>query len=219
VEGGGDEKPFRWKGRYIQRAGGTLGRGLLCVLSSPSGGGKTTVIREVLKRRPEYRYSISSTTRPRRPGEVNGKDYFFLTEREFRTKIAKGEFAEWAEVHGYLYGTSRRFIDGCLKKGQVVLLDLDVQGGLAVKRLYGNHSLLIFLKPPSLEVLVNRLKGRKTESEAEIKRRIQRIPEEMAKAPFYDFVLVNDKLEATVEKIIGLIEKHRERSTEVKGND
>ncbi len=180
--------------------------GLLCVLSSPSGGGKTSVIREVLKRRPEFEYSISATTRSRRGHEVDGKDYYFLSRDEFQGRIKAGDFVEWAEVHGHLYGTPKSALQNQLAAGKVVLLDIDVDGGLQIRELFPDRSLLIFLLPPSMDVLVERLKGRSTESEEQIKKRLERIPKEISQAVKYDVIVINDDFNKTVKKVIWLIE-------------
>jgi len=187
------------------------GKGLLCVLSSPSGGGKTSVIREVLRRRPDFGYSVSATTRPRRGHEVDGQDYYFLTRDAFKERIQADDFVEWAEVHGHLYGTPKSALETQLSAGKVVLLDIDVDGGLQIKKLYPEHSLLIFLMPPSLDVLIARLKGRSTETEAQIKKRLERIPKEMARAKEYDVILINNDFEETVKKVIQLIDLNLER--------
>jgi len=184
-------------------------KGLLCVISSPSGGGKTTVIKEILKRDSSLAYSISATTRPQRGEEREGEDYYFLTEEEFKEKIKRGEFIEWAEVHGYFYGTPKAPIEGFLKQNKVVLLDIDVCGGLAVRREYPECSLLIFLDPPSLESLTERLKKRGTDSEEEIKRRLQRVPWEMEKAELYDYRVINDDLDTTVKEVMRIINDKR----------
>ncbi|NOY78136.1 MAG: guanylate kinase [Calditrichaeota bacterium] len=194
-----------------------VGKGLLCVLSSPSGGGKTSVIREILRRKPDYTYSISATTRPRRGHEKDGIDYYFLSKKDFEEGIKRGDFIEWAEVHGHLYGTPRESIEVKLKQGKVVLLDIDVEGGMAIKRLYTDRALLIFLKPPSVETLVERLKKRSTETEAQIKKRLERIPKEMAFADFYDVVIINDDFDQTVNQVIEAIETYR-KQVEVKKN-
>lgn len=194
-----------------------MGKGLLCVLSSPSGGGKTSVIQEVLRRKPEYDYSISATTRPKRGHEIDGKDYFFLSEKEFKEKIKKGDFIEWAEVHGYLYGTPRESLETKLADGKIILLDIDVEGGMSIKKLYPDQSLLIFLKPPSVETLIDRLKHRSTETEAQIQKRLERIPKEMAYADFYDAVIINNDFDRTVTEVIETIEMNRNQ-LEVKRN-
>jgi len=194
-----------------------VGKGLLCVLSSPSGGGKTSVIREVLRRKPDYTYSISATTRPRRGHEIDGIDYFFLNKKEFEERIKRGDFIEWAEVHGYLYGTPRESIEVKLSQGKIVLLDIDVEGGMAIKKLYSDQAFLIFLKPPSIETLIERLKQRSTETEAQIKKRLERIPKEMAFADPYDVVIINDDFNRTVDEVIKAIETYR-KQVEVKKN-
>ncbi|RKY78885.1 guanylate kinase [candidate division KSB1 bacterium] len=186
-----------------------LQRGLLVVISSPSGGGKTTVIQELRRRCPELKYSISATTRPPRKGEKNGRDYFFLTEAEFRNKIAAGEFIEWAEVHGYLYGTTRQYLEPLLQQGETIVLDIDVVGGLNIKKLYPQDSLLVFLKPPSVKELFTRLWKRGTEATTEIVKRFSRVPWEIAKAKEYDVVIVNKDLTKTVNKIIEVIQNYK----------
>ena len=164
------------------------------------------MIREVLKRRPDFEYSISATTRPKRGHEVDGKDYYFLTREEFKKRIEAGDFVEWAEVHGHLYGTPKSALQAQLAAGKVVLLDIDVDGGLQIRKLFPDRSLLIFLLPPSMEVLTERLKGRSTESDEQIKRRLERIPKEISRAAKYDVIVVNDDFNETVEKVISLIE-------------
>lgn len=184
-------------------------RGLLVVISAPSGGGKTTVIRGVLASgNGNFRYSISSTTRLRRPNEVNGRDYQFLSLEEFKDKRKNGEFVEWAEVHGNLYATPREPLDRWLQEGRIVFLDLDVKGGLEIKKHYKEAALLIFIHPPSLESLVDRLKERKTETQAEIDRRLKRVPEEMQKSKLYDYQILNEKLNKTTDEILKVINNH-----------
>lgn len=184
-------------------------KGLLVVISSPSGGGKTTIIRKVLASgHGDYQYSISTTTRQRRANEVEGKDYFFLSETEFEEKKLKGEFVEWAKVHGNYYATPKRQLEQWLEQGKIVLLDLDVEGGVAIKERFGESALLIFVRPPSFESLKQRLQKRKTESEEEINRRLQRYPSETKKAELYDYQIVNADLDTTVKEIIEIITHH-----------
>ncbi len=185
-------------------------RGLLVVISSPSGGGKTTVVRRLLEKGgEEFTRSVSATTRAPRPGEVNGRDYYFLSEEEFRQRIAKGDFVEFAEVHGHLYGTLREQIERELRGGKVILLAIDVQGGLSIRRAFPEDSLLIFLAPPSLEVLEQRLRGRGTDAEEEIRRRLARVPMEMEMASHYDRLVVNDVVERAAEEILQAIRARR----------
>jgi len=185
-------------------------RGLLVVLSSPSGGGKTTIIKRILARYPDqYVYSISATTRKPRPGEVDGKDYFFLSEQQFQDDIKKGRFLEWEQVHGYWYGTRKDYIEQCINDGKSVLLDIDVNGALRVAKNYPDRVVTIFIQPPSLEELIQRLRNRKTDSAQEISRRLERIPMEMKKAKLFDYVVVNNNLDQAVDQVIGIVERIR----------
>jgi len=183
--------------------------GLLVVLSSPSGGGKTTVINEILKHNDQkFEYSTSATTRQPRPGEINGKDYSFLSEQEFLAKVRQGEFLEWEQVHQFYYGTPKDRIDQLLKEGKTVLLDIDVMGGLNIKKLYPENAITVFIEPPSLEKLIERLKNRQSESPQEIDKRLKRIPLEMKMKYQYDYIVINDKLKTTVERVIEIINKY-----------
>lgn len=186
--------------------------GLLVVISSPSGGGKTTIIHKVLATgNSNYRYSISATTRPRRGNERDGADYFFLTLNEFNEKRDIGEFVEWAEVHGDYYATPKWKLDQWLAEGRIVLLDLDVDGGLAIKESYRDLAVLIFINPPSYQSLVERLKSRQTESQAQIEKRLQRYPKEIEKSKHYDYRIVNEQLDSTVQEIIKIINERVEK--------
>ena len=184
-------------------------KGLLVVISAPSGGGKTTVIRRVLASgNGDFTYSISATTRQLRVGEVDGQDYHFLSLEEFNRKKEKGEFVEWAEVHGNYYATPRTPIERWLNEGKTVFLDLDVNGGLEVKKYFNDSALLIFIKPPSVESLVQRLRGRKTETQHEIDKRLKRVPEEMHKSQRYDYQILNEDLDNTKTEILEIIRNH-----------
>lgn len=187
-------------------------KGLLVVISAPSGGGKTTIIRQVLAAgNDNYRYSISATTRPRRGNERHGKDYFFLTTEEFEARRARGEFVEWAEVHGHYYGTPKQQLDKWLAEGRIVFLDLDVDGGLQIKKKYQDSAVLIFIDPPSYESLVERLQNRHTENREQIDKRLQRYPKEMEKAQDYDYRIVNEDLDSTVNEIKKIVNHHIEQ--------
>jgi guanylate kinase len=180
------------------------------VLSAPSGAGKTTIVHEIFERFPAIRFSVSLTTRERREGEVEGRDYRFLTEAEFSQARDSGELAEWAVVHGDLYGTPRDDIDRSLEGGHLVLLDVDVQGGESLMDAYP-HAVSIFLLPPSLEVLEERLRGRGTETTEAIDRRLTNALEEIEYAEQYEYVIVNREIDETAEVVAQIIraEEHR----------
>lgn len=180
--------------------------GLLILFASPSGGGKTTVIHKLIEKFPDkFVYSVSSTTRTPRPNEIDGKDYLFLSVKEFQKRVRKNQFLEWEEVHGYYYGTDMDFINRSLKSGKNVLLDLDVNGSLAVAKKFDGKVITIFLTPPSLDELVNRLQNRKTDSKEDIKKRLTRIPMEMEKSKHFDYIIQNDNLETTVNKVLDIL--------------
>ena len=168
--------------------------GLLVVISSPSGGGKTTICDRLREQNPSYRYSVSVTTRPKRADEVNGRHYHFTTEDDFRQRMHHEEFAEWAQVHNHYYGTSRAFIDQILENRQVALFDLDVQGGLQIKQAYP-QCVLVFIMPPSPEELEERLRGRQTDQEEVIRTRLENAKIEMTYWSKYDYAVVNDQLD------------------------
>jgi guanylate kinase len=174
-------------------------RGLLFVISAPSGVGKTTLIQRILSERPDLRFSVSCTTRPPRPGEVPGKDYHFLSDDEFDSGIESGRFLEWAGVHDRRYGTDGEQIENWLCGGTDVLLDIDVQGALQVRCSYPEaHT--IFILPPSLVVLEQRLRKRETDSEEQITKRLLAAGREIQESPWYEFIIVNDELnEATTD--------------------
>jgi len=180
-------------------------KGRLFVISSPSGGGKTTVIKELIKRSSDLYYSVSATTRSPRKGERDGIDYFFLGEETFFQKIEQEAFVEWAKVHGEYYGTLWSQIERCLKEGKRVLLDMDVQGGLNLKKTRSD-AVLIFLLPPSMELLEKRLLERGTESHEDLTKRLRTARKEMKIADEYDFQVINDKLEDTVEELRAIIQ-------------
>jgi len=187
---------------------------MLVVLSSPSGGGKTVTTKLLLKKHPEFARSISVTTRKKRRREKNGRDYYFVNQKEFRSKIKKGEFIEWAKVFGDYYGTAIENIRKAEGKKEVLILTLDVQGALSVKRKYP-QSVLIFILPPSLRELKKRLVRRNTDRPETIKMRLKFSLKEIGFCKKYDYVMVNDSLKGIVgliEKII-IAEKHKTERT------
>jgi len=163
-------------------------------------------------------YSVSATTRPRRPHEVEGRDYFFLERDEFRRRVAAGDFVEWAEVHGELCGTLRSQIDAALRAGKNVLLDIDVQGGQAVRTIY-RDAVLIFLLAPSMESLEARLRGRGTDSEERIRLRLENARRELALVREYDYAVVNDDLAAAQRQVVSIIVSETLRTKRRAGPD
>ena len=175
------------------------------ILSAPSGGGKTTIARALLKQRTDIGYSVSCTTRQPRGTEVHGKDYYFLSRTDFLTKRQRGEFAESAEVHGNMYGTLRSEVLRVLESGQHVLMDIDVQGAVQFTRVFP-QSVTIFILPPSAEVLLDRLRGRQTESAQQLADRLQSALQELQSVDEYEYVVVNDDLDLAIKRITSIIE-------------
>ncbi|HVH69287.1 MAG TPA: guanylate kinase [Gemmatimonadales bacterium] len=181
------------------------------VLAAPSGGGKTTIARELLRRHPEaFGYSVSATTRKPRADERDGAAYHFLTPEEFRRRVQAGDFLEWAEYAGESYGTLRTEVERVLASGRHVVLDIEVKGARQVRKAYPRPaSVIMFVIPPSPRVLIERLRGRRTESEAQLQRRVEIASREVetARSEFgsvYDHVLVNDDLDTAVQEVIDL---------------
>jgi len=185
-------------------------KGLLVIISSPSGGGKTTVIKKLLKDYSSDKlvYSISMTTRPKRPGEINGIDYWFVDEKTFLQNIENGNLLEHEQVHNHYYGTPKAPIENWLKEKKAILLDIDVKGAGSIKAKFRDDCVSIFLKPPDLSVLIERLKKRSTESEKELETRLSRVKTEIESANQFDYIVVNDELHRTVKKIQEIIFKH-----------
>ncbi|HET9453950.1 MAG TPA: guanylate kinase [Gemmatimonadaceae bacterium] len=175
------------------------------ILSAPSGGGKTTIARALLARRPDIGYSVSCTTRQPRPGEIQGKDYYFLSRTEFLAKREHGEFAESAEVHGNLYGTLRSEVLRVLQSGKHVLMDIDVQGAAQFTRVFP-HSVTVFVLPPSAEVLVDRLRMRQTESAQQLADRLISALQELQSVDEYEYVVVNDNLEQAIQRVGSIVD-------------
>ncbi len=170
------------------------------VLAAPSGTGKTTIAHRLVEGTGEFVFSVSATTRQPRKGERNGMDYEFMTREGFQGMVDGGEFAEWAEVHGNFYGTPRRTLEEATARGEFVVLDIDVQGARQIRTAFPN-ALLVFVIPPSAEVLVSRLTKRGTEADEEVVRRLRNARKELARATDFDHVVVNDDLERAVEEV------------------
>ncbi|BDS12614.1 guanylate kinase [Aureispira anguillae] len=178
----------------------------LIIFTAPSGAGKTTIVRHLLKVRKDISFSISACTRTPRYGEVSGMDYYFLSSDEFKRKVENGDFVEYEEVYdNQFYGTLRSEIERLWGLGKHVLFDIDVKGALSIKQKYGEDALSIFVKPPSFEVLKERLMNRKTEDEASLRKRINRVKEEMTYERHFDMTLINSDLKqalAEAEEIV-----------------
>ncbi|HEU5319413.1 MAG TPA: guanylate kinase [Methylomirabilota bacterium] len=183
-------------------------RGTLFVVSAPSGAGKTTLCREVRLRVPELAYSVSCTTRTPRPGEVDGTDFRFVDEPVFRRMLQAGEFAEWAAVHGHLYGTPARPLEAALRAGTDVLLDIDTQGAAQLRARYP-EAVLVFIVAPSLAELEQRLRERRSDAETEIARRLRRAREEVALWRTYDYLIVNRDVKEALEQLAAIIQAER----------
>ena len=179
----------------------------LVVFSAPSGSGKTTIVRHLLTVETlPLAFSISATTRAPRGKEINGKDYYFLSVEEFKERIEQGHFLEWEEVYpNQYYGTLKSEVVRLWQSGKAVLFDLDVVGGLAIKRQFPKQTLAIFVQPPNLETLIERLKNRKTEDQIALNKRIDKAPAEMAQAKFFDAIHINEDLEQAFEKATSLV--------------
>lgn len=180
--------------------------GKIIVFSAPSGSGKTTILQRVFTEFPDAVFSVSATTRKPRTHEVHGREYFFLTEEEFMQKVGAGEFAEWERFYDYCYGTLRSYIAESVENGKMVFLDLDVKGALSIRSAFPEAT-LIFIMPPGIEALEQRLIKRNTESDEDLKKRIDRAKMELGFADRFDYVIVNDDLEPAVQKTIETIKK------------
>jgi guanylate kinase len=176
-------------------------RGLLIVVSSPSGAGKTTLCRRLIEEFPEVMFSVSYTTRPMRRGEEEGTDYHFVDDSSFDAMIKKGDFAEWAEVHGHRYGTTVAAVRQALEGGRHVLFDIDYQGGRQLKAKFENEAVLVFVLPPSLEELERRLRKRATDAPEVIERRLRMARDELKQYGLYQFLIVNDDLPRAYDRL------------------
>jgi guanylate kinase len=186
------------------------GRGILFVVSSPSGGGKGTLIQRVLKKVPNLSYSVSFTTRTPRNGEVDGREYFFVDEENFEAMVAAGEFLEWAHVHGKLYGTASTQVANEIAAGRDIILEVDVQGAASVRTLMAD-SVSIFILPPSFEILKERLRARGTDSPEELDLRLRRAPFELKDYSAFEYVILNDDVDRAANQMAAIIHAERAR--------
>ena len=180
--------------------------GKLVIFSAPSGSGKTTIVRELLKSFPQFEFSISATSRKPRGQEQNGVDYYFMTNEEFCQRVERDEFVEWEEVYeGTCYGTLKSEMERIWSKGNVIIFDVDVMGGINLKKLFGEDACSMFIMPPSIEELERRLRGRGTDSEETILKRVAKAEFELSKAPEFDYTVVNDDLQVAIEEAKAII--------------
>ncbi len=184
----------------------------LVIFTAPSGAGKTTIVRHLLDRFDNLAFSVSATTRARRPHEQHGRDYYFLSPEEFMQRVKNGDFLEWEEVYpGQYYGTLRQEVERLWKEGKDVIFDIDVKGAWKLKQAYPDRSLAVFVMPPSKEALLQRLRDRHTEDEESLRKRMARASAELEWAPRFDVVLVNDRLEDALQQAEQLVSEFLQR--------
>jgi guanylate kinase len=191
-----------------------MAEGAIFIISGPSGGGKTTLVKKILSNTNDLRFSVSYTTREPREGEVNGDDYIFVTEKEFRAMVERGEFAEYAEVHEHMYGTPKAELERAKASGLDLILDIDVQGAGQIKKKYG-LGVYCFVLPSSFDILRERLIERKSENPEEIEERLLDAQKEMEEIENYDYIIINDELDEAVECMASIISSARCRRERV----
>jgi len=191
-------------------------RGIIFILSAPSGAGKTTIWRAALERMPEIEFSVSLTTRRPREGEVNGKDYQFVSEDEFKRRCDGGELAEWSHHFGASYGTPRSPLDRAVADGRDILLDIEIRGAHQIRTNYPHDSVAVFVLPPTAKDLEDRLRKRGAEDEQEIQRRLNRAREETAALPEYQYLIINDNIAGSVERFESIVTAERSRVARIR---
>jgi len=185
--------------------------GLILILSAPSGAGKTSLCRELFKMFPDMKESVSYTTRSPREGEVDGEAYHFVSHAEFERMVEDGDFAEWAIVHGNMYGTALQTLEEARKNGIDLVLDIDCQGALRLKGLF-NGGVYVFVMPPSMDELRRRLEHRSTDAQEVIERRIARAAEEIREARWYDYIIINDDFDVARQELASIVIAHRRKT-------
>jgi len=179
-------------------------KGKIFVFSAPSGAGKTTIIKNVLTHFPDLEFSISATTRSKRPNEIDGKDYFFISANDFKKKIERDEFLEWELFFDNYYGTLKDFVENKIESGKSIVLEVDVKGAISIKNRF-REAVLIYILPPSIEELIARLSNRKTETHEELLKRIERAKMELSYKEKFDYVIVNNSLEQALREVKEII--------------
>lgn len=179
-------------------------KGMIIIVSAPSGAGKTSICDALIKSDKNIVYSVSSTTRAPRKGEKNGREYFFVDDNTFKSMVKKNMFVEWAKVHDHFYGTSKKVLEDTIKKGKDILLDIDVQGAVKIKKQY-KDALMIFITTPTLKILKERLIKRNKDSLDVIKTRVANAKKELTYLPKYDYLILNDKLDESIKNVKSVI--------------
>ena len=192
-------------------------RGIIFILSAPSGAGKTTIYRGALKAMADLEFSISLTTRGPREGETDGVDYSFVSEEEFKRRLSSGELAEWARVFEHSYGTPKEPLDFAIASGRDILLDIDIQGARQIRAKYVRDAVSIFVLPPSLEELAGRLRGRGTEDDAKIRDRLDKARDEAEAYPEYDYLIVNAEIPRSVAQLETIVNAERLKVSRLRG--
>lgn len=182
----------------------------LIIISAPSGCGKTTIVREILKKHPELHFSVSATTRTKRLNEVDGRDYYFLSKEQFEKYIEENKLVEWEKIYDDYYGTLVEEIENALAAGKLIIFDIDVLGALSIKKRYQDDAMSIIIDVPNIDLLKERLKNRDTESEETFQKRLSRVEMEFDKKKYFDYVIVNDELDKAVNEVNEIILKNCE---------